>query len=198
MEQKIPAMNPATSPEAVSVGRSNPLGAYCQDNEINWFDWTLPVRHADVHRFLKLLIVRRLMRSVEHERRRVSLNEMLRVAKKSWHGVKLGQPDWSPSSHSLAFSADLANNELTLHLIFNAYWELLDFELPVLTNGGVWRRWIDTALPPPQEIVEWQTAQPFSGTTYHAGPRSVVVLASGSAFETSLTAPAPQQNRITS
>ena len=81
--------------------------AYCQDNETSWFDWTLLSRHADVHRFVRLLIARRLMRDVEHERRRVSLNQMLRDAKKAWHGVKLGQPDWSPGSHSLAFGAEL-------------------------------------------------------------------------------------------
>ena len=26
--------------------------AYCQDNEISWFDWTLVEKHADVHRFV--------------------------------------------------------------------------------------------------------------------------------------------------
>ena len=26
--------------------------AYCQDNEISWFDWTLVAKHADVHRFV--------------------------------------------------------------------------------------------------------------------------------------------------
>ena len=30
--------------------------AYCQDNEISWFDWTLVEKHADVHRFVSLLI----------------------------------------------------------------------------------------------------------------------------------------------
>ena len=29
--------------------------AYCQDNETSWFDWTRLKKHADVHRFLKLL-----------------------------------------------------------------------------------------------------------------------------------------------
>ena len=29
--------------------------AYCQDNETSWVDWTLLEKHADVHRFLKLL-----------------------------------------------------------------------------------------------------------------------------------------------
>ena len=81
--------------------------AYCQDNEISWFDWTLLSKHADVHRFVRLLIARRLMRDVEHERRRVSLNQLLRDAKHAWHGVKLDQPDWSPDSHSLAFGAEL-------------------------------------------------------------------------------------------
>ena len=53
--------------------------AYCQDNETSWFDWTLLEKHADVHRFVTLLIARRLLRDVEHERRRVSLNDLLRA-----------------------------------------------------------------------------------------------------------------------
>jgi len=89
----------------------------------------------------------------------VSLNEWLRNATKAWHGVKLAQPDWSPCSHSIAFGADLPKQGLHLYLILNAYWEPLDFELP-LTSGGRdrWLRWIDTALDPPNEIVEWQQA----------------------------------------
>src|SRR4029078_1219804 len=47
--------------------------AYCHDNEISWFDWTLVARHADVHRFVTLLNERRLMRNVEHEHRRLTL-----------------------------------------------------------------------------------------------------------------------------
>jgi glycogen operon protein len=160
--------------------------AYCQDNEVSWFDWTLLSRHADVHRFVKLLAARRLMRGVEYERQRLSLNQILRRATRAWHGVKLGQPDWSSSSHSLAFSADLPTHELTLHLILNGYWESLDFELPIPTNGGLWRRWIDTALEPPQEIVEWQMAQPVLTHTYEAAPRSVVVLASGPGLDRAL------------
>jgi len=32
------------------LGNNN---AYCLDNDITWFDWTLTSRHADVRRFLK-------------------------------------------------------------------------------------------------------------------------------------------------
>jgi glycogen operon protein len=156
--------------------------AYCQDDEMSWFDWTLVSKHADLRRFFKLLAARRLMRDVEHERRRVSLSQLLRDAKKAWHGVKLDQPDWSHYSHSLALGAELQREGLRFHLILNAYWEPLDFELPVCGGDG-WRRWIDTSLDPPDEIVEWQKALPISGRTYCAGPRSVVMLVVGSRLE---------------
>jgi isoamylase len=154
--------------------------AYCQDNEISWFDWTLLSKHADLHRFVKLLAARRLMRDVEHERQRVSLNQWLRDAKKAWHGVKLEQPDWSHYSRSVAFGAELRRQGLRFHLILNAYCEPLDFELPVCDGRESWHRWIDTALDPPDEIVEWRKAHPVHGQTYHVGARSVVMLVAGS------------------
>jgi len=155
--------------------------AYCQDNEISWFDWTLVAKHADVHRFVTLLNARRLLRDVEHERRRMSLNHMLRQAKTAWHGVKLNQPDWSPSSRSVVFTAEIRNEKLRFHLILNAYWEALDFELPPIgkVGGNPWRRWIDTALDSPNDIVEWQGSPSIEGNSYRAEPRSVVVLIGG-------------------
>ncbi len=121
--------------------------AYCHDSELSWFDWTLLKKHADVLRFVQLLSARRLKRDAERERQRVSLNEMIRQAGCTWHGVKLGQPDWSDCSHSVAFSAVLEKEKLLMHVVVNAYWEALDFELPPLGDGrGPWRRWI--AIPP--------------------------------------------------
>jgi glycogen operon protein len=152
--------------------------AYCQDNEANWFDWGLLKKHADVHRFVKLLCARRLSRDITHERRRMSLNEVISQGIKGWHGAKLNQPDWSDHSHSVALSAESADEGLHIHIIFNAYWEPLDFELPLAGNsdGRPWCRWIDTFLDSPQDIVEWQTAPAVPGGTYRAGPRSVIVL----------------------
>jgi glycogen operon protein len=151
--------------------------AYCQDNDASWLDWNLLSKHADVLRFVKLLIERRLMRDVEHELQRKSLNQVLRDDTLEWHGMKLNQPDWSSFSHSMAIGGKLKGEGVLAHIIFNSYWEPLDFELPVLCDGRAnWRRWIDTALDPPHEICEWNAEQPVVGTTYHAGPRSVVVL----------------------
>ena len=152
--------------------------AYCQDNETSWFDWTLVAKHADVHRFVTLFCARRLLWDKQPERQHLSLNQLLRKATWAWHGIKLAQPDWSDSSHSLAFSVEAANEKLLFHLILNAYWEPLDFELPRAggSGDGIWHRWIDTCLDSPHDIVEWQTAPQVPGRTYQAGPRSVVVL----------------------
>jgi glycogen operon protein len=149
--------------------------AYCQDNETSWFDWSLLEEHADVHRFLRLLLERRRVRNPDAEQHHLSLNQLLARARKTWHGVKIGQPDWSSSSHSIALTAHLPNEKVTAHLIFNAYWEPLEFELPD-GNRGPWKRWIDTTLDPPNDIVHWLDAPIVSGSTYVAGPRSVVAL----------------------
>jgi isoamylase len=152
--------------------------AYCQDNEISWFDWTLVEKHADVHRFVTLLNARRTLRVTGHERRRMTLNQLIRQARKTWHGVRIGQPDWSDDSHSLAFEVAVREEGFCVYLILNAYWEPLNFELPPVGDGGAsaWRRWIDTSLESPQDIVPWQTAPSLSGDTYQAAAHSVAML----------------------
>jgi glycogen operon protein len=152
--------------------------AYCHDDELSWFDWALVEKHPDVHRFVTLLNARRTLRDVEHERQRVSLTELLMETTKSWHGVMLGQPDWSAQSHSIAASAELRREGIVFYLILNAYWEPLEFELPPVNNNRIdpWLRWIDTALESPDDIVPWQKALPTPGYRYRAQSRSVVVL----------------------
>lgn len=151
--------------------------AYCQDNETSWFDWSLLREHAGIHRFVRLLNARRLLSSVKRDEPHVSLDQLLSKANRTWHGVKLWQPDWSAGSHSLAFTAQFPSGDLFFHAILNAYWEPLEFELPPPgKDGEAWRRWIDTSLESPQDIVEWQDAPVVSEQSYRAGPRTVIVL----------------------
>jgi isoamylase len=149
--------------------------AYCQDNELSWLNWELLAKHADLHRFVKLLVARRTLRDVEHERQRVSISKMLEQATKNWHGVNLNQPDWGDDSRSLALSAELKNDGLRFYLILNSYWEPLKFELPKVDNGA-WRRWIDTSLDSPNDISPWEEAPAVSGDRYLVADRSVVML----------------------
>ena len=156
-----------------SQGGNN--NAYCQDNDVSWLDWSLLEKHADVHRFLRLLIEQRRLRNPDAELHHLTLNQLLARGLKTWHGVKLAQPDWSSSSHSLALSAHLPHENVITHLIFNAYWEPLEFELPDGCTGP-WKRWIDTALDAPNDIVPWPDSPIVPGLTYLAGARSVVAL----------------------
>lgn len=151
--------------------------AYCHDNEVSWFDWTLVEKHADIHRFLKLLIARRLRRDVQAERERKSLKQLLSEANKTWHGVKVGQPDWSPWSHSVALEAEIRNEKLMFYFAFNSYWEPLEVELPYFEHWDKdpWHRFIDTSLDSPADIVDWSLAEPVPGLKYSLAPRSVAV-----------------------
>lgn len=151
--------------------------AYCLDDETSWFDWSLARTHAGLLRFVSLLNERRLLRTTEIERQRITLEDLLRRARFSWHGTRLGEPDWGDESRSIALSVDMQQDRMKLHLIFNAFWEPLEFELPALESGD-WRRWIDTSLESPDDIVPWQEAPVIPGGHYRADARSVVVLVS--------------------
>jgi glycogen operon protein len=150
--------------------------AYCQDNEVSWFDWSLVECHADVHRFVKHLIRFRLGLSVFREERGVSLVRLLRSSGLRWHGVELGWPDWGYYSHSLAFS--LGGRRRSYHLIMNAYWEPLQFQLPPPPTSSTvgWQRVIDTSLETPDDFRRLEVAPPVAGTTYGAQPHSIVLL----------------------
>ena len=150
--------------------------AYCQDNEISWFDWTYLERHADVHRFVKELIALRQRRDVAMEEKRLSLNELLRRADLDWHGTTLDRPDWGEHSHSLAFTMKSLRSRFLLHGMFNAYWEPLTFQLPRPPRGRPWRRCIDTALASPDDVRRGEDAPTVASAVYVVQPRSVVLL----------------------
>src|SRR5262249_2094717 len=68
--------------------------AYCQDNEISWVDWGLAQKNAGLLRFTRLLIALR--------KRYFALSREQFVNRVSWHGVKVGDPDWTGQQRVLA------------------------------------------------------------------------------------------------
>ncbi len=155
--------------------------AYGQDNAASWFDWRRVNKHADVLRFVSMLINARLQKDIAFEDPGVTLNELLRQSRVQWHGVVLNQPDWSDESHSIAMTAWSLRGRFAIHVIANAYWDDLEFELPYLSDVSFrgWRRWIDTSLPSPEDITDIIGAPKVSGKTYKATSRSIIVLAAG-------------------
>jgi len=152
--------------------------AYCQDNEISWFDWRLVEKHAELLRFVRELIRFRLHFASDPEDDFKSLSQILQEARITLHGTHLNQPDWSPHSHSLAMTVSNGGGRL-IHMIFNAYHDPLTFELPALASGGHWRRVLDTSQPSPDDLIPPFRAPRLHSTHYRAEGRSVVVLVAG-------------------
>ncbi len=156
------------------LGNNN---AYCQDNDISWFDWSLLEKHADIHRFVKLLIQLRGLLYTWRESQ-ATLNLFFQQLYIEYHGIKLNQPDWNPDSHSLAILIAKLQRPYVIYFIFNSYWESLTFELPEQFQHHRlrWTRVIDTALPSPWDCVETSRAEQVASNHYPAQPRSTVML----------------------
>jgi isoamylase len=138
---------------------------------MSWFDWTGLAKHADIHRFTRLLIMLRSKGGPSRGQAIRSLNESLREARIEWHGVKLYCPDWSDESHSLAFTAITPDGRFLIYTIANAYWGSLEFALP--SAAGVhqgWHHLIDTSLDSPHDIRAVEGAPPIAGATYRVQP----------------------------
>ena len=88
-----------------------------------------------------------------------------------------GQPDFADSSRSVALT--LRAGPGALHIIFNAYWEPLDFELPAIDESlDGWRRIVDTSLDGPADLaLTFTEATVVKTPAYHAEARSIAIMA---------------------
>ncbi|AFM15996.1 glycogen debranching enzyme GlgX [Mycolicibacterium chubuense NBB4] len=155
-------------------GNNNP---FCQDNEIGWFDWSLTDRYAEIHRFVRGLIDVRLDLDMTQVMHGLPLREFLTRSLVQFHGVRLHQPDWSEDSHALALTVRSVIGTRMVHGILNSHDEPLDFELPPPVSPALpWRRIVDSALDPPDDIADLASGPALSAGTYRADAHSVVLL----------------------
>ena len=150
--------------------------AYCQDNHITWFDWSLLEMHADVLRFVQHLSRLRVCLYGARGKRPGNTVGMLAPDRIKWHGVKPDEPDWSSDSHSIAFTVVGDRPGRLFDFMINAHCSPLEFRLPPMQPGHHWRRLIDTSLQSPCDIVEPRFALPVDDATYLVQPRSMVML----------------------
>jgi len=150
---------------------------YCQDGPISWMDWTLVDRHADLRRYVQQLIAFRQRRDVVVDREDLILEDLLLRNQVSWHGIEPGRPDWGQDSRSFAVTITSSAHRFRWHLMANAWWEPLSFCLPPpAVAERPWRRWIDTALPSPDDIVNWGEGCSVVGAQCQLAPRSIQVV----------------------
>ena len=147
--------------------------AYCQDNELSWFNWDDVAHHADMLRFTRELIAFHQRSSLFRGQAFWGDPGGVRII---WHGVELNQPEWGDDSHSLAFELMAPDGGDHVYLALNAFWEPLDFALPPLANGGQWRRLIDASLDSPEDFSNPPSPLDAGQTGYRCEARSSVVL----------------------
>ncbi len=162
--------------------------AYCQDNEISWFDWNLTKTHGDIYRFCTELIKFRrrhpaFKRSEFFSGQDISLNGLPDI---TWLNEKCRPFDWSCRDNLLSVLIDGSKAEIKadrddndFFLMFNAEAEDTVFTIPEPPSGKIWQRKIDTAAVP--DIIEMGSAAELDNqNTYPVRAHSMVLLLSES------------------
>jgi glycogen operon protein len=162
--------------------------AYCQDNEISWYDWTLLKKNPGLYRFVKEMIAFRLrhpgfMRPEFYTGRDGNYNAIPDI---SWFNENGDTPDWDKIGFCLALRMDGSKADILadqddndFFIMFNAGEKQISFKLCEAPEGKTWVRAVDTSLPPPQDILTPGNETTLkSSRTYPAKGRSMVILIS--------------------
>jgi glycogen operon protein len=185
LSQGVPMMVMGDEARQTQFGNNN---AYCQDNEITWFDWALATEHDDLVRFTSELIAFRKDHPTLRRSRYFTgeVNER-GLADISWHGARLNSPGWhDPGSRVLAFSlagfpvagaVGTSDADADIHVMMNMDWMDIEFDVPTVA-GRTWHRVIDTFAPSPDDIHAQGKEPRFDGATCLVRNRSIVVLIS--------------------
>jgi isoamylase len=145
--------------------------AYCQDNEMSWYDWRLLETHREIHRFTRGMISFRRAHPVLRRPAFYTDSDI------QWFNTQGTPPSWQdPQQQSLACLI-FGQGEPDLYLMFNASKHEESFRLPQAPNGNAWRLAVDTYRAAPGDYLEAGEESPLqSQDRYRVGPRSSVVL----------------------
>jgi glycogen operon protein len=167
------------------MGNNN---AYCQDNEISWYDWSLLEKNAGLYRFVKEMIAFRLrhqgfMRPEFYTGRDGNYNAIPDI---TWFDEDGDSPAWDELGPCLALRMDGSRADIQadrddndFFIMFNGGTEPVRFAVCDPLNGRRWVRTIDTGLPSPQDILSPGNEAPMEyAKWYLVKERSLVVLVS--------------------
>ena len=137
--------------------------AWCQDNEISWFDWTLLEEHAELHEFVKKLIVLRRAHPVFRRRQflRGTDEDGTGLPDVWWFrtdGHRMTKNDWESGERTVGMflngeeiaSPDEKGQRVldeSFLLLFNAHHEDVTFTLPNRRFGERWALVLSTTDP---------------------------------------------------
>ena len=142
--------------------------AWCQDNELSWFDWSQVETERDMLEFVRGMIALRrrhpsLMRNAFFTGKPVPGRDIVDIA---WHGIRLNEPAWHDGmTQFLAFTiAGLNTSEEDLHAMLNMADVAIDAPLPAMPDRD-WYAMVDTSdsvttgiLPPERQQLSLRLA----------------------------------------
>ena len=145
--------------------------AYCQDNEVSWFDWSLVEKHKEIHRFTRGMIAFRRAHSAL--RKEVFYTE----ADIKWFAPNGATTDWMDRRQKSFACLILGQSEPDLFLMFNADSRSVDFSIPALPGSQIWRMAVDTARAAPDDLYEAGNEPSMQGQiSFRVEPRSSAIL----------------------
>jgi isoamylase len=160
--------------------------AYCQDNQISWFDWSAP--DTGLLAFTRRLIALRRAHPVFRRNRFLAGTQAAELRWFTAAGAEMTSADWADRS-ALAIALYLDGSDdpdraadgtwLTdddFLVLVNAWWEPLDFVLPAIGDQAEWQVEIDTYEPTASAEPAASATARKAGDHVRVGPRSVVVL----------------------
>ena len=178
LSQGIPMLLAGDEVLRTQGGNNN---AWCQDNAIGWFDWSLTETNRDMLRFVRGLIQLR-KRHPSLRRRRFLVGQPRGGSDQpdvAWHGTRVGEPPWTdPKAQVLALTlAPVTPTEEPLYIAMNMSAEAQAFELPPLAAPGqVWHRAVDTGGAALLDLIRPEDQHPVPPGPLVLRSRSLVVL----------------------
>ena len=145
--------------------------AYCQDNEISWYDWNLLEKNGEIHRFTRAIIAFRRAHPVLRK------EAFYTDADIKWFSPHDSILNWFDSTQKSLACMIHGQEEPDLFLVFNAAREPAEFAIPTLGNPGAWHLAINTSQPAPEDIFD-PGGEPRlqDQNIFSAGPQSSAIL----------------------
>lgn len=164
-------------------GQQGNNNAYCQDNDISWFDWTLVPVNEKILTFTKRAIALRKNHAVFRRNSFFQGQHAGCVADIQWYNPDGSNPDWNELSRFLAFRLcgcyginDDGSQDNDFYIAANTDRQDIMVTVPSALNGKKWYLVADTSIDGPDAIAEEGKEELLRGQEHYVIPASSLII----------------------